>query len=174
VSPSTPHVLFRVLHVDSSRRRAFAGEQDNERVFLNDGAICWVSKRTWPVMSPATFHSIVKKGNKHTNMGQGIELPRRQRSLRSVRNDSSDLNRTRRASTPVTDWLETRVTTKPTTTIMNDSQHRARIDSRKQRRQAAERRRLRAFTASDASGGGGLTEKEATKLITSSKIKNTQ
>jgi hypothetical protein len=104
----------------------------------------------------------------------GLSYPDNNDLSKFVRNGSSDLNRTQRASIPVTDWLETRVTTKPTTTTMNDSQHRARIDSRKQRRQATERRRLRAFTASDASGGGGLTEKEATKLITSSKIKNTQ
>ena len=71
------------------------------------------------------------------------------------------------------DRLEMRVTTKPTTT-MNDSQHNTRIDSREQRRQAAERRRLRAFTASEASGGAELTEEEATTLIASLEHKNTQ
>jgi hypothetical protein len=57
---------------------------------------------------------------------------------------------------------------------MKHSQHNIRIDSRKQRRQAAERRRLRAFTASEASGGAGLTEAEATKLIASLEAKNTR
>ena len=48
---------------------------------------------------------------------------------------------------------------------MNDSQHTARIDSREQRRQAAERRRFRAFTAPEAWGGAGLSDAEAERLI---------
>ena len=81
------------------------------------------------------------------------------------------MNRTRRASTPVTDRLEMRVTTKPTTT-MNDSQHNTRIGSQEQRRQAAERRRLHAFTAPEAWGGAGLSE--AQRLITTLETQHTE
>jgi hypothetical protein len=48
---------------------------------------------------------------------------------------------------------------------MNDSQHRARIDPREQRRQATERRRFRAFTAPEAWGGAGLSDAEVERLI---------
>jgi hypothetical protein len=57
---------------------------------------------------------------------------------------------------------------------MTAAKNKTMTNSKKQRRKAAERRRLRAFTASEASGGAGLTEEEALKLIESLEAKNTQ
>jgi len=56
--------------------------------------------------------------------------------------------------------------TTPTNITMNDQQTADRIDARKQLRQPAEPRRLRAFTAPEACGGAGLSEEEAKRLIT--------
>jgi hypothetical protein len=72
--------------------------------------------------------------------------------------------------------LDTHLTTNPTNatppiTTMNDQQTAVRIDSREQRRQTAERRRLRAFNAPEAWGGAGLSAAETNRLI---KILETQ
>jgi hypothetical protein len=57
---------------------------------------------------------------------------------------------------------------------MNDSQHRARIDPREQRRQATERRRFRAFTAPEAWGGAGLSDAEVERLIETLEAQHTE
>jgi hypothetical protein len=64
-----------------------------------------------------------------------------------------------------------RLTSTPANATMKNQQTAVRIDSREQRRQTAERRRLRAFTASEAWGGAGLSAAETKRLI---KILETQ
>ena len=70
---------------------------DHERVDLNDGTICWVSKRTRPVMPRAIVHSIVERRNGHTKcrMSTGANLTTRSLQLRRGRLKRSEQNSTR-------------------------------------------------------------------------------